>query len=1555
MTKAQRREERIENLISRLPSRLSDKERERYERWIRDSALFRSLVAASVWSDDFQTAAKSQIVGPKIGERLRTYNAPEGGNLATTLGTLAGTAGQVALASAVLSALAPVVAGAAAAGRIPGLARAVAGVRRASPLAQEVLRDMAIGPLVEGMRLATGHDVSAGDFARSMVITGGAGLGAIGGRTLGQGLSRAGTRAAMTAGATAGGLVGSLPFSGHDTSMSEALITGLSMGLLYPAGGRAQLPARPGSVEAPAPGPQAIPTPQTPVIETVSVPPDAPRFATVSARRPQVDPSTVPARPATREELLRFAEELGDAQRAAPEDAMLRAQFTVGGGVINPVIEHTGDLTHRLTDGLRNGPKGYGGYEVVKEKVERVLFEYLDRHPGHPNPPFEEHWARQIKNNAKALELPEKEYAERVNKALKKYADEHRKLPVFNDIQRLSRDAAVAVGEQRWDDARRLLRRINDEYLQDREVYEKAVRQFGFGAPQTTGGIPTEALEFINTRRSPQRKAYAQKYAEWLAGGEQGPMPEAEGITTRGVNEIRERIDAAFNRADGPTQLPMPVELDDISIPAPRQQGGVRTVRSIPPPDMPIRVYPEGAEVIAQQGGTAATVDFVTGQGGVPLYRPVHEVVGEVQSLPRNEYYKLPRALRGQLGEIDEHVKDLNAQAQRLLRRNRVTDPSELPAQAQAQYAEVMEQLREMDGRRNSLRPAVMAELEKRGALGRVISDRIEDEIAAAVVPIEGPAPKVPSHIEFMEARRPWEAEVRTSDVAPQLDPEELRLRNHNVFHDQEDAIIGFVSEIQPESSIEAMRVFRTADYRHLDIEQAPVDLLDAIRGRKPNWLNALFTTMRDMFGEDVAKQVRDAKHMDHVFVRQWSKVLDDILRPFRGSRGAESRVRIAKVLDGTPVEGVTQAEREAAQQLRERFFNPLFEEFGIDPDRFLTDYLPRLRAGNDLSREIPAEEWIKIKFFAEEVRTAIDAQEPREWDVLELTTRYLRSGSKRKFMEPARQAVEPAVANMDPHRRMMFETWFGQLTGRRTMDEIMLDDFLDRTVGRVVRAFGGTFSDRPSQELSLAATHLIHLGTIGFNAFSIVKNLTQQIHTMAHVGTGYWAKAHRALRTQSGKELLKYNWVGQHRVYLEGMELQRTLFDRITGPVSDLAFRGYQWADQMNVNTAYMAAVLKDLDEGRTLAHAINSGNYTAMLTQFGYGVDNPALFRTPVGRLLGALRSYPVNFARMLYAQGTTGHKAEAIKTVVGLVAGAWALEKVTKMDFSSITPWETLKGHPGWAALRGDFSIPVDTLTGGSDFVEKFITERDPDVVDSAFDNLKEQMKLFIPGRTQYKRIARFIDRVRNDWKEVDSQGRPLYSVTPGEAIRGILGPTAEAKVRWNIRREYEQTLMEDVDPLRFRNAARALNAAETLVVGDAAYRRKIMREKADRVGLDGRELHQQSLARVRQYYYGDGKNGFWPAVYRNDTSEAQRTAEVLKRLEVTTPQLIASGESRGLDPSLIQRGVRIFGYIGMPQWNVPKPDLGVRSSGVPSLTSGSRPLPSVQRSGVPLPSL
>lgn len=148
--------------------------------------------------------------------------------------------------------------------------------------------------------------------------------------------------------------------------------------------------------------------------------------------------------------------EIGTMQRGRPESAMMRVHHVFGGGILNVLTEHGGDLTHRMTDDF---PRNMAGYVAVKEKVDRLL-SYLRR--GYIGEGFKAAHEGNIRNNAEALGLIEAEYMKRVRKALAVYRAEHEKLPVYNRAQWVARGVAVALGAEDFHRARFLLEELED-------------------------------------------------------------------------------------------------------------------------------------------------------------------------------------------------------------------------------------------------------------------------------------------------------------------------------------------------------------------------------------------------------------------------------------------------------------------------------------------------------------------------------------------------------------------------------------------------------------------------------------------------------------------------------------------------------------------------------------------------------------------------------------------------------------------------------------------------------------------------------------------------------------------------------------------------------------------------------------------------------------------------------------------------------------------------------------------------------------------------------------
>ncbi len=150
-------------------------------------------------------------------------------------------------------------------------------------------------------------------------------------------------------------------------------------------------------------------------------------------------------------------ENVAEHQRGNPEKAMVLVQQFFGGGVLNYIVEHVGDLTHRMSESPTSST---AGFEYVENKVNKTLRILESKYRSGELPEgFVNEMNENIINNVRYRnpEITEKDLIQAIEKfnedlkhKLLNYANEHRQIPVFNQVQRWARDAAVAVGEQNW-------------------------------------------------------------------------------------------------------------------------------------------------------------------------------------------------------------------------------------------------------------------------------------------------------------------------------------------------------------------------------------------------------------------------------------------------------------------------------------------------------------------------------------------------------------------------------------------------------------------------------------------------------------------------------------------------------------------------------------------------------------------------------------------------------------------------------------------------------------------------------------------------------------------------------------------------------------------------------------------------------------------------------------------------------------------------------------------------------------------------------------------------
>jgi hypothetical protein len=198
------------------------------------------------------------------------------------------------------------------------------------------------------------------------------------------------------------------------------------------------------------------------VEETFNAPPKRPEPTVAEAFGPIIKPLPDDAKKA-------FAT-VSDTQRGAPEIAMTELVRKGGGSELNGVFEHIGDLTHVLTNEAH----------ISSFRRERVLSKIRNHIGILENPNTPKFLEANFESNAKFAGIPLTIQKNTFKRLTHKYADEHKKVPVFNRPQKLARDAAVAVGEGKYKTAATLLRKL-EKIAEDPGTFQQAASAFKKG------------------------------------------------------------------------------------------------------------------------------------------------------------------------------------------------------------------------------------------------------------------------------------------------------------------------------------------------------------------------------------------------------------------------------------------------------------------------------------------------------------------------------------------------------------------------------------------------------------------------------------------------------------------------------------------------------------------------------------------------------------------------------------------------------------------------------------------------------------------------------------------------------------------------------------------------------------------------------------------------------------------------------------------------------------------------------------------------------------------
>ena len=467
------------------------------------------------------------------------------------------------------------------------------------------------------------------------------------------------------------------------------------------------------------------------------------------------------------------------------------------------------------------------------------------------------------------------------------------------------------------------------------------------------------------------------------------------------------------------------------------------------------------------------------------------------------------------------------------------------------------------------------------------------------------------------------------------------------------------------------------------------------------------------------------------------------------------------------------------------KLFDDLFLEAGLDPAMYRAAYLPHFRKNEGQSWKVIMKEFQDVGVRKKQIEKIFWANElsrsgtaTYDGNFFNAAERYIIGMSKKKHFEPVFKNVNETYKHLKPHdsRVQVYENLKQTIQGV----PVEMDRAFDSAFHNFAFFLGKDATPQTSRMIGSMLAELQYAAGMGFNPFMPIRNLTQKALALSSITDSgkpqealkwmYKFKAAKANKSPEAARIIRLNDILEHRVYLEGLDMQprgmmraAQMFgssDATVARMDDLmqkkAMSMFRWSDRSNVEDVFGARMMYLLDKGAPISEAVELARATTMATQFMYGIDSPMLYKTALGKQIGIFQSWPLNWATMLWEQGTQGSMNRAISTVVTM-AVASELLSMTGISFRSIHPTETVRGILPYAMLEGENSWPLAlrVTTSGLDYMRGLV-EGEEEAYNVALNNFMRSAEGLVPFGVVTNRTLKFIDRARHDWTDYADTG-------------------------------------------------------------------------------------------------------------------------------------------------------------------------------------------------------
>lgn len=500
----------------------------------------------------------------------------------------------------------------------------------------------------------------------------------------------------------------------------------------------------------------------------------------------------------------------------------------------------------------------------------------------------------------------------------------------------------------------------------------------------------------------------------------------------------------------------------------------------------------------------------------------------------------------------------------------------------------------------------------------------------------------------------------------------------------------------------------------------------------------------------DEAKLIRK-KHED--YMRELPENINQITK-WANQVSKESNQRIFQYLDGQKIT-LDANELKVANEIRD-WLKVWADRLNLPEDRRITNYITHLFDKELIEKEFDPEiaRLIRDKIpgsvydpFVQERLGKLGFKEDT-WGALDA---YVKRATRKVHMDEALEKVSAKADMLEDSQFRYVKAYVDRINLRPTA----MDNLIDNGIKSII---GYRLGQRPTTAVTRTIRQMVYRGTLGLNAGSALRNLSQGVNTYAKLGEKYTVLGYaNLLKNWRSGELQRVGVLRDDFIQDRTMNATKQGWEKADKKLFFL----FELAEKINRGSAYFGAKAKALANGASEEEAIEAGKKLVRDTQFTFGsVDTPQILQSDLAKTLLQFQSYNLKQGEFL---------TEMVKNreVAGLVryTGASMLFMMSAGSLIGMKPTDFI---PFWGVLTGQTKLGqtppvqlgidvVKTITGAKGQFGEELTLQD------RAEKFGNDLVPFVPGGVQLKKTVEGLINTKKGYSE-SASGRVKFPIDP-----------------------------------------------------------------------------------------------------------------------------------------------------------------------------------------------